>query len=169
MSLPVLVLAVEGDERLGELAQIGHRRGAAVDERARAALRADAPREDDLLRVLRQALAQLAAQRVRQLEHALDVRLLGAGPDDAGPRPAAEQQIERVGQHRLARAGLPRQDVEPRREAQLGLLDQQEVLDAELVEHARWSTSAPRRIGPVCNRLVTRYRDSRPNFSRSLR
>ena len=117
--------------------------------------RADAPREDHLLRILRQALAQLAAQCVRQLEHALDVRLLGAGPDDAGARPAAEQQIERVGQHGLARTGLPRQDVEPWREAQLGLLDQQEVLDPELVEHARWSTSAPRRIGPVCNRLVT--------------
>ena len=56
----VLVLAVEGDERLRQLAQVRHGRRAPVHERARAALGADAPREHDLLGVLGQALAQLA-------------------------------------------------------------------------------------------------------------
>ena len=41
-----------------------------------------------------------------------------------------------MGEHGLARARLPREDVQARAEAQLGPLDQQEVLDAQLVEHA---------------------------------
>ena len=50
-----------------------------------------------------------------------------------------------MGQHGLARAGLPRQDVEARRQAQLGPLDEQEVLDAQLAQHAPGCTSAARR------------------------
>ena len=58
-----------------------------------------------------------------------------------GARLAAEQQVERVGQHRLARAGLARDRVQPGPEPQLGPLDQQQVLDAQLEQHAARSTS----------------------------
>ena len=48
----------------------------------------------------------------------------------------AEQQAERLGEDRLARARLPRDRVQPGREVELGLVDEDEVLDAEPPEHA---------------------------------
>ena len=128
----MLVLAVEGQQRHGHVAQVPHGRRAPAQVRPRAALRADAPGEHDLLRVGGQALAELAAQRGRQLEHALHVGLGGARAHDAGAGPAAEQQIERVGEHGLARTGLPREHVQARGQAQLGPLDEQKVLDTQL-------------------------------------
>ena len=87
-----------------------------------------------------------ARQRVGQLEDALDVGLLRAGPDDARARAPAEQQVERVREHGLARAGLAGEHVQARRQAQLGALDQQQVLDTQLEQHARRSSSGRRRI-----------------------
>src|SRR6202011_1456903 len=58
----------------------------------------------------------------------------------------AEQQVERMRQHRLPGPRLPRQHVQPRSQAQLRALDQQEILDAKLFEHPRISSSACRRI-----------------------
>jgi hypothetical protein len=150
----MLVLAVERDERLGELAQVGHGGRAAVDERARAPVGADAPGEHDLVGIGRQALAELAAQRVGQLEDALDVGLGGARPHDARLRPPAEQEVERVGEHGLARPGLPRQHVQPAREPQFGPLDEQEVLDAQLAEHCHGVAAAPDGSGG-CGPFVT--------------
>ena len=46
---------------------------------------------------------------------------------------------------RLAGAGLAGEHVEPGREAQLGALDQQEVLDAQFGEHVQRCTKAARR------------------------
>ena len=51
--LAVLVLAVEGEQRSAELAQVADRRGAAVQVGARAPVGADAAREDELLGVRR--------------------------------------------------------------------------------------------------------------------
>ena len=82
---------------------------------------------------------------VGQREHALHVGLRRAWAHDPGPRLAAEQQIQRVREHGLARPGLPREHVQARPETELGPLDQQEVLDAEFVEHALGSTSGGRR------------------------
>ena len=173
--LAVLVLAVERDERLGQLAQVGDRRRAAVDERARAAVGADAAGEHDLVGIGRQALAELAAQGVGQLEDALDVGLRRARPDDAGLRATAEQQVERVGEHGLARAGLAGQHVEPAREPQLGPLDEQEVLDTQLAEHCHGVAAAPDGSGRCGPFVTTEPRGSvdsgqelrRPNFARS--
>ena len=171
----MLVLAVERDQRLGELAQIADRRRAPVDERPRAPVGADPPREHDLLGVGGQPLAELAAQRLGQLEDPFDVRLGGARPHDAGLRATAEQQVERMGEHRLAGAGLPRQHVQPGRQPQLGPLDEQEVLDAQFAEHPDGVSARPDGTavcgGFVTNRRVApvrvRYDDRRPNFARS--
>ena len=133
--LAVLVLAVERQQRPACVAQLGRRRAAPVQVRPRAPLGADAPGEHQLLRVLGDPLAQLRAQRVGQLEAALHVRLGGPWAHDPGARLAAQQQVERVGQHGLARAGLAREHVQPRPEPQLGPLDQQQVLDAQLFQH----------------------------------
>ena len=85
------------------------------DERARAALGADPAGEHDLVDVGRRAdaLAQvrelgLVEQPGGQLEDALDVGLARARADDPRARLAAQQQVERVGEHGLARAGLAR-------------------------------------------------------------
>ena len=73
---------------------------------------------------------------VGQVEDALDPGLGGAGPDDLRPRLAAHQQVERVGEHGLAGAGLAGDRVQPLPEPQLGPLDQQQVLDPQLTQHA---------------------------------
>ena len=133
--LAVLVLAVERQHRAAGVAQVGGRRAAPVEVRPRAPLRAHAAGEHQLLRVLGDPLAELGAQRVRQLEAALDVGLRRARPHDPGARLAAQQQVERVREHGLARAGLARQDVQPGAEPQLRPLDQQQVLDAQFFQH----------------------------------
>ena len=133
--LAVLVLAVERQQRAAHVAQVGRRGAAAAEVRARAPLGRHPPREHELVGVRRQAIGQVRGQLRRQREHALDVRLRGARAHDARPRLAAQQQVERVGEDGLARPRLPRQRVQTRPEAQFGALDQQQVLDAELVEH----------------------------------
>ena len=143
----MLVLTVERQQRDRDLAQVAHGRRAPAQVGARAPLGAHAPGEHDLLRVGGQPLAELAAQRRRQLEDPLDVGLRRAGPHDPRPRAAAEQQVERMGEHGLARARLAREHVQARGEAQLGPFDEEEVLDAQLQEHVRACTSAHRRTG----------------------
>ena len=165
--LAVLVLPVEGEQGAADVAQVVRRRRPPVHIRPCAALGPHAARQDELLGVVRHELAERRPQRVGQLEHALDVRLGRPGPHDPGARLAAQQQVERVGEHGLPRAGLAGEHVEPRPEAKLGPLDQQEVLDAQLVQHAPRSTSRRRRIGRSGTKLEQSQRASRPNRSRS--
>src|SRR3954451_20824672 len=73
---------------------------------------------------------------------------------DPGPRAPAEQQVEGVREHRLARSGLTREHREAGAEPQLGPLDEQEVLDTQLDQHARGSTNEPRRIRGRTARLT---------------
>ncbi len=139
--LAVLVLAVEREQHAAELAQVGYGRGATADVGARAPVGADAAREHELLRVGADALAELLAQALRQVEDPLHVSLAGSGAYDPRPRAPAQQQIERVREHGLAGAGLAGEHVQPWRQAQLRLLDQQQILDTELLQHATWSSS----------------------------
>ena len=137
----MLVLAVEGEQPAAEQLQVGGRGGAAGDEGGGSPRGRDPPPQHDLLRSLGQALGDLrhlglGQQPLRQVEDPLDPGLLGAGTDDLRPRLAAHQQVERVGQHGLAGAGLPGDRVQPLPQPQLGLLDQQQVLDPQLSEHA---------------------------------
>ena len=145
---PVLVLAVEREQGGAHVAQVRRRRGPAAEVGARAPLGADPPRQDDVLRVRGDAVAELLAQRVGQLEDALHVGLRRARPHDPRPGPPAEQQVQRVGEHRLARAGLAREHVEARPESQLGPFDQKEVLDAQLQQHASGVPTAGDGPGP---------------------
>ncbi len=138
--LAVLVLAVEGEQATAEQLQLGGARGAAGEEGGGAAGGGDAAAEDDLLGLLGQARGDLRQLRLlqqpgRQVEDALHPGLPGPRPDDLRPRLAAHQQVERVGEHRLPRAGLAGDRVQPLAEPQLGLLDQQQVLDPKLTEH----------------------------------
>ena len=104
---PVLVLPEEGHEPPAQLAQV--RRGrATLDEGARTPLPADPPGQDQLVGVLRDALAQvgelgLVEQPVRELEDP-HVRLARARAHDPGLGLAAQEQVQRVREHGLATA-----------------------------------------------------------------
>jgi hypothetical protein len=124
----------ERDQAPADRLQVGRGGRAALHERARATLGADAPGEHDLFRRLADALAQfsqlgLVEQTGRQGKDALDIGVARARTHDAGAGLAPKQQIESVGQHRLAGAGLPGDRGQARAGTQLGALDQQQVLD----------------------------------------
>ena len=63
---PVLVLPEEGDHPAAERLEVGCRGGAALHERARAALGADPPGEHDLVELLPHALAQVGELGLRR-------------------------------------------------------------------------------------------------------
>ena len=149
--LAVLVLSVEREQPGSEDAEIGGGGGPAGDECRRTTRAGRDATGQDHLAARRQALGELSelgivAEPVGQLEGSLDPRLLGTGPDDRAPRPPAHQQVERVGEHGLAGAGLAGDHVQTGAEAQLGPLDQQQVLDSQLAEHPRWDSTRSRRI-----------------------
>ena len=116
-------------------------------------------------------LVELATGVARPLGHrgvvvhdeaALDPRGGGVAAHRAGVRTLAEQQAERLDDHRLARTGLPGERREPRAEGQGGLGDHPEVVDAELGDHARhrhpdaFRGSIMRRAAPASPRRAAR-------------
>jgi hypothetical protein len=127
--LAVLVLAVERQQFAGQLAQLANRDRAPADVGAGATVAADAACQHQFTGVRRKVLA---VQAVGKLEDPFDVGLSAAGADDSGLGAAAEQQIEGVREHRLARPGLAGQDVEPGRQLESRVLDQQQVLNRQL-------------------------------------
>ena len=136
----MLVLAKERDEPAAERRQVGGRGRAPLDEGARAGVRADAAGQHELVDIVADQLPQVGELGIveearRDLEHALHVGLAGTGTDDPRTRLSAQQQVERVGEHGLAGAGLAGDGGEPRPGAQLGALDQEQVLDAQLEKH----------------------------------
>ena len=81
----------------------------------------------------------------REIELRLDVRLLAGRADERVVALRAEEQAERLREDRLAGAGLARDRVQPGRELELGLADEDEVLDAEAPKHAAIVDAAARR------------------------
>src|SRR6476659_5556754 len=72
-----------------------------------------------------------------------------------------------MGEDGLARARLAGEDVQAGRQPQLGLLAEEQVLDAQLEEHARRSTSAVRR--PASASAIGVEPDTRSNVARTVR
>src|SRR2546421_7551705 len=142
----MLVLAVKGQQHLPRLAQVADRCAAAVDVRPRSTIRAYATGEHQLARVGRQALAERLARVWGEVEHSLDIGLGGPRTHDPGACAAAQEQVQRVREDRLAGSGLARDHIQARGKAQLCALDQQQVLDRELVQHPAISSNARRRI-----------------------
>jgi hypothetical protein len=137
---PVLVLPEERHEPPAERLEVRRRGRAALHERTRPAGGGDPAGQHDLLEVVPHPLAQvlelgLVHEPARQLEHALDVRLRRPRPDDAGARLPAQQQVERVREDGLPRPGLARDRGQPAARPQLGPLDQEQVLYAQLEQH----------------------------------
>ncbi len=131
----MLVLAVEGQQAAAQLPQVGDGSRPAADVGPRAPVGPDAASKHDLLCVVWQPLTHVAAERGGKRENALNVGLDGALAHDPVAGAAAEQQVERVREQRLARPGLPGDDVEAGREPQFSPLHKQQVLDAKLMQH----------------------------------
>ena len=143
----MLVLAEERDQPPAERLKVGGRGGAALYECGRSFL-TDPAGEDYLVDLLPHPLAQVREIRFveqprGQLEHSFHVRLRRSRPHYSGARLSAQQQVERVRQHRLAGAGLAGDGGETVAGPQLCPLDQEQVLYAQLEQHPAGVPAAP--------------------------
>ena len=86
--------------------------------------------------------AVLVEQSRRELEFGLDVGLVRGRAQEGRIALRAEQEPDRLGEDRLAGARLAGDRVQPWRERELGLADQDEILDAEPAQHA-WMLRRP--------------------------
>jgi len=104
---------------------------------ARATVGEDAARDDETLLALGAQVGERAEQLfVDAVELGLDVRLASGSTDQRRVAAPAEQQADRVRQDGLPRSRLAGDRVQPGREDELRLADQDEVLDAEGAQHA---------------------------------
>ncbi len=139
----MLVLTEEGEQPAAERLEVARRGRAPLDECPRAPARAHPPGQHDLVDGLllgSDPVAQvhqlgLVHQPARKLEHPFHVRLARSRTHDPRARLAAQEQIQRVRKHGLARARLARDRGQAGSGPQLGALDQEQVLDAQLEEH----------------------------------
>ena len=132
----LLELPRHRDQPLGRGGEILARDRPAPRVRPGAAVSEHAARQDEARLVLRPQLrerlrAALVEEPVRHVELRLDVRLARGRPDRAGIALDAEQEPDRLGEDRLARAGLAAEDVEPGGQLELHLANEDEVLDPE--------------------------------------
>ena len=129
----LLELAGHRDRLLGGRRHVLARRRAAPGVGARAAVREDPPREHET-RLLRRS--QLRERLVRlSVELGLDVGLLAGRTDHRRVSTRAEQEPDRLCEDRLSRAGLACDRVQARSEVELGLADEDEILDAQPAKH----------------------------------
>ncbi len=138
-----LVLAVEVHEEGAELGEHAGGGGASVDPGPRAAFGRHLAPDDEaaLVEVEPQGLDRRALAGGKILEHALDQRPRPARADLPAVGAAAEEEAERVHQHRLPRPGLAGQHVEPGPEGEGDVRDGGEVADPELRDHGGDSRS----------------------------
>src|SRR5688572_16949738 len=118
----MLVLAVDLDETIRQLAKRAGRRQIAVDERAAAPGARHVAADQNLV-------------PVGIVEEGFDRRLRLAGADEVRGRPGAQQQADGLDDDRLACSRLSGQDVEARLELDLDGLNHRKVADAEQAQH----------------------------------
>ena len=107
------VLAVDVDEVLGRFAQLRDRRAAAVDPGAALSLRVDRPAQQHAAGIagvgVEAGVGEPGRERGRDVELGADLGARRSLADDAGVTAAAERELQRLDQDRLARAGLAAQ------------------------------------------------------------
>ncbi len=135
----LLVLAVQLQQPLAELAQRRDGAGRAVDEHARrsADRHLAAQHQQAVLVGVDAALLQQRTQRpgVGRLEHRLDARAARPASDLRRVGAVAGDQSQRVDQDRLARPGLAGQQVQARTELHGQVLDDRQLTDAQRSQH----------------------------------
>ena len=131
---PLLELARHRDDPLDRRRNVLACRSAAPGIRPRPSVGEDAPRDEQRVLVLGAQLGQLV-ELVRQVDVGFDVGLGSGGADEGVVALRAEEEADRLGEDRLARAGLPGDRVQSRREVELGLPDEHEILDSQPSQH----------------------------------
>ena len=133
----MLVLAVEGDERSAEVAQLADGGRAAVEVGARAPVGAHAAGEHHLAGIRREALAELARAGCSGRSKTPSTYASAApGRTIPGRERPPSSRSSAWASTVLPAPVSPVSTFKPRRQAQLRPLDQQEVLDAKLAQHA---------------------------------
>src|ERR1700741_333178 len=126
----VLVLAMDVDEVLARGLELRERRGVAVDEAARAAAAVDAASQDHAAGIAGETALLEPIDQGRlgiDFEFGRQLGALGAFAHQGGIAAAADQELDRVDQDRLAGAGFPREHGESRPEFQGNFLEDDEV------------------------------------------
>ena len=133
---PLLELPRHREHALDGGGDVLPRGGPAPGVGARAAVAEDAARDEQRVLVFRAQPAELV-ELLGEIELRLDVCLLAGGADERVVALRPEQEADRLGEDRLAGAGLARDRVQAGRELELGLADEHEVLDSQASEHRR--------------------------------
>ncbi len=144
---PLLELARHREQPLDERRKVLARDRAAPGVGSGAPVGEDSPRRDEPVLVLRPQLGEggellVVEDALGEVEVRLDVGLARTRPEVAGVPGRAEEEPDRLGEDRLAGPGLPGDRVQARPEAQVGLADEDEVLDAQAAEHGTYGNTA---------------------------
>ena len=151
---PIIMLAVQFDQRAGKFAQQRDTDRLIVHERAgpdgAAALRTQTAADDQRLARLdcNLGLGQHSAQGIgqsRELERRRHARLVGPGADEPGIGTVPQHQAQRIQQDRLAGAGFAREHAETAPEHKVERFDQDHIADGKAGEHRARSLPSPQR------------------------
>ena len=137
----LLELPRHGDEALGCGRNVLARDGASPGIGARAPVAEDAPRDHEPRLTFGSQLGErsellVVEEAVGNVELGLDVCLRPLGADRRGIGARPEEQPDRLREDRLPRARLARDRVQPGREGELRLADEDEILDPEPTKQA---------------------------------
>lgn len=137
----MLPLAVDIDERVGDLTQYRQADGPAIDPANVPAVGPHLTRQKDKIAAFfiqplgfQERVNHLAQRRV-EIKGGFDVGALASGPNCGAVRPPTQHQHHGIKDDRFARAGLAGEDVEARAKAQLQLIDDGKIADGKLVQH----------------------------------
>ncbi len=136
------VLAVDVDEVVGHLAQLGERGGAAVDERAALALGVDHAAQQQRLVDGEAGLVEPARERRGRVEFGRDLAARAAFAHHAAFGARAEGQLQRVDEDGLAGARLAGEHYEPGAELEFERIDDDEVFQRQATQHGQDSGEA---------------------------
>ena len=150
----LLELARHRDQPLARRGKVVAGGAATPGVGAGAPVREDTAREHEAVLVLRPELGQrshvfVVEEPWRRLKLGLDVGLLAVLADEGVVAPASEEETDRLREDRLARAGLAGDRVQAGRERQLGLADEDEVLDSKAAQHGLDATPRARTGRPA--------------------
>jgi hypothetical protein len=129
------MLPVDVEQRVGQFAQLRHGGRAAVDPGAALALRIDGSAQQQRVVGLEAGFVEPGLQGRDGVELGADLGARRALAHDAGVAPAAERQLQRIDQDRLACAGLAGQHREAGLEIDFEAADDHEVPQHQPPQH----------------------------------
>ncbi len=142
---PLVVLAVDFDQRAADVAHQRHAGRLVVDEDAGAAVGALDPAQDDVAVVVERVVGEKRARRMvaRHVEHRRDLTLLSPVAHQRCVAARAKRQRQSVKQDGFAGAGFAGQHRKAGRKIDVQPLDQDDIADRQSGEHAVLFCQAP--------------------------